>query len=751
LALGAALQDGVNYTVRVNNIEDIAGNVIAPNTTATFTFSAGNITPIADIQADPEGFQGQVVTVEGQAYIPTDYRGNNPTSGYIQDGSGRGINVFGTGADDPLLTDTSNIVRVTGTVDLFFTTVEILDITEVTLISSGNAPLQPAVLSTGAAANASWEGTFIESTGPITAAARGGPGWNYTINDGSGPIFVRVVDDLNATLFNVGQTITGRGAGGQFQTDFQILVGSADDVFESGTDTTPPTLVGATNSAPNQVQVTYSEPVTAATAEVVSNYELFETATPANTVTIESAALSGNGRTVTLGLASTLTDLLDYTVRVNNVQDEAGNTITPNSTVTFIAGGITPIAVIQSDPDAWEGRQVTVQGQVYIPANYRGDVPSGYIQDNSGRGVNLFGTFDSRLDDITNVVRVTGTVALFFTTVEIDNITELTLVSTGNPPLVPTTLTTDGGASSDWEGTFIRTFGEIFAKTSAGGAFNYTVNDGTGPIVVRVDEAIGAPELDVGQSITAEGAGGQFQSDFQILVGLSTALRAGDFAPPVLLNASLPAANEVLTVFNEALEPSVATNPDNYEIFKSGASTQPDVVTATFGAQTNQVVLGLSSNISLDDGYSVRVLLAQDLSGNQATDLTAVVGEAPPPKVNAVSLSGPPATFLPRQGEEYPITFTVTDNVVNGTGEAFLRIMDLTGRLRRTLFDSRFVNAPGVGFENNTRTEPWDGRDDFQELVPAGTYVVHYQVVDTATGDKQVQQMAVVVASRLQR
>jgi hypothetical protein len=237
LALSVSLQGGINYTARVNSVQDLAGNVIAPNSTAPFTFSHATVTPIASIQANPQGFQGQVVTVEGQVYIPTNYR-NNVHSGYIQDDSGRGINLFGTGADDPLLTDTSNIVRVTGTVALFFTTVEILDITQVTLISGGNPPLQPAVLSTGSAASPSWEGTFIESTGPITAAARGGPGWNYTINDGTGPLVVRVVDDLVAPEFQVHQVITARGAGSQFSGQFLILVGSASAIEGAASPTT---------------------------------------------------------------------------------------------------------------------------------------------------------------------------------------------------------------------------------------------------------------------------------------------------------------------------------------------------------------------------------------------------------------------------------------------------------------------------------------------------------------------------------
>jgi len=196
--------------------------------------TAQTVTPIATIQASPSTFDGQVVTVQGQVYIPSNYRGTL-NSGYIQDSSGRGINIFGTTPNNALLTDIGNIVQVTGTVDVFITTVEITSVTSVTLVSGGNPPLQPQSLSTNAANSSAWEGTFIEVTGTITNVGRTEtstpPATNYTVDDGSGATTVRVVDTATPGSFSVGQTITGRGAGSQFSSTFQMLVGRAADVF----------------------------------------------------------------------------------------------------------------------------------------------------------------------------------------------------------------------------------------------------------------------------------------------------------------------------------------------------------------------------------------------------------------------------------------------------------------------------------------------------------------------------------------
>ena len=51
-----------------------------------------------------------------------------------------------------------------------------------------------------------------------------------------------------------------------------------------------------------------------------------------------------------------------------------------------------PIAAVQENVTALVGTEVTVEGQIYIPTNYRGATISGYMQDSSGRGINLFGS-----------------------------------------------------------------------------------------------------------------------------------------------------------------------------------------------------------------------------------------------------------------------------------------------------------------------------------------------------------------------
>ena len=757
LTLGGTLVDARSYTVRVINLQDDAGNTAVTPLTRVFERGGGPvITPIATIQANPSAFDGMTVTVEGQVYIPSNYRGTT-TSGYIQDSSGRGINIFGTGANVAAAQNTGNIIRVTGQVELFFTTVEVSNITNVTLVSSGNPPLQPTVLSTGAAASSQWEGTFIEVTGEISSIEMQTAARNYTIDDGSGQVVVRVVSTVAAPVFIVGQTITARGAGSQFQTTFQVLVGRSADVFEDdgGTDTTPPSITNATAPTASQVTVTFSEAVTTATGNNTANYAVFETANQSATIPVTAAALAGDRRSVNLTLGGTLVDARSYTVRASNLQDDAGNTAVTPLTRAFTRGGgpvITPIATIQANPSAFDGMTVTVEGQVYIPSNYRGTTTSGYIQDSSGRGINIFGTGANvaAAQNTGNIIRVTGDVELFFTTVEITNITSLTLVSSGNPPLQPTVLSTGDAANSQWEGTYVLVTGEILAIEVQTAARNYTINDDSGPVVVRVVSTVPAPVFTVGQTITARGAGSQFQTTFQILVGEASAIFEGeptDSFPPSVLRASATGAQEVTVTFNEPVAQASAETSSNYEVFRTNNASEVIAVTSATLSGTSAVRLALASPINVASGYSVRVRNVADLLGNpiSAAGVTRVIDE---PLAESVAVSGPPFTFLPRRGETYPITFSVPSQFVSGAGEVLVRIFDLQGRLKKTLFDSRFEQN---AFSNNRATRSWDGRDDVAEIVPAGTYVVHIVVVGAQSGERREAHMPVVVATRLDR
>ncbi len=111
----------------------------------------------------------------------------------------------------------------------------------------------------------------------------------------------------------------------------------------------------------------------------------------------------------------------------------------------------------------------------------------------------------------------------------------------------------------------------------------------------------------------------------------------------------------------------------------------------------------------------------------------------------AIALTVPARTFLPKQGEVFPIAF-----VANRNWQTRLRILDLQGRLVISLYDSAFDGKPSDDPANPERIA-WDGRDQTYDQVRAGMYVVHLSVVNPESGDETVETAPVVVATRLQK
>jgi hypothetical protein len=93
-------------------------------------------------------------------------------------------------------------------------------------------------------------------------------------------------------------------------------------------DPNPPRVVSASGTT-NQVRIRFSKRLDPVTAANIANYQL------SNTVTISSAVLSSDSKTVTLN-----TGFLEpgraYAVIVNGVQDLAGQPVAPNSRASFV-------------------------------------------------------------------------------------------------------------------------------------------------------------------------------------------------------------------------------------------------------------------------------------------------------------------------------------------------------------------------------------------------------------------------------
>jgi hypothetical protein len=858
LTTTATLPPAAAYSVAVSGITSRHGAPLEVGGPTSFTTVVETVTGIAAVHADVNNLIGQSVTVIGQVYLTASSSGGTP-SGYIQDGTGRGLNLFGNPLQ-PVTDVLGSVVEVTGTVALFSsTTVELTPYTAIG-IASGMPHLAPRVLTVAQANSSQWEGTYIQTTATLTGppAASGAANYTYPAQGGGTPLTFRVrnATGIDPAGFTTGDVVTGAGAGTKFLTTWQITVGNTADFYKGGggSDITPPALVSAAgNGGGTTVTVEFSEPLGAG-ATTAANYSVYPTANPGAPVAVTATTV--NLATVTLTLAASLQSGVAYTVAVSNVQDVAGNTIPAASTIGFTStvpaafqvtgvfqfgadyvgvgfskkvnaaqaiqsanyaftpslsisgvtlqengqtvilhataalpsassysatvsgitsatgeplasngpfdfqtanGTVVNIATIQADPSTWNAQTVTVIGQTFVPVGSRGGTPSGYIQDGSGHGINVFGgSAQAAVNALGTVARVTGTVQLYFTTTEITGYTA-TAIATGQPRLGARVLTAGQANASQWEGSYIETTADLTAITASGASnYNYDATDGGANITFRVGNGLGIPptQFSVGDRVTGRGAGGAFQATFQINVGNTDdiALAGGggpDITPPTLASASGSTGSAIVTaLFSEPVRPAEANVASNYSVYPAGDPSAPiAVASALLASGGRSVGLTLAAPLQPATVYALTATNITDLAGNTMLPGALVTFTPEQPPANRARLAGvggvpfPAVTLVRRMsglGEVFRFEISGPPDA-----KAACRIFDLQGRLVRVLFDAKLT---GTG----RRALAWDGRDESFESVPAGAYICHLSVTDLA-GQGSETHAPIVVSARLDR
>lgn len=133
-------------------------------------------------------------------------------------------------------------------------------------------------------------------------------------------------------------------------------VTSSNAILTVSGDVSQPALLSAANNGLNQIVVTFSEPVTALTANDPFNYTITNNA---GSLPVLSATLAPNQTNVTVVTTNQVEGVL-YTLTVNGITDAcSGNLIEANSQVTFIAVAYTPADIGTPLPS---GNTVAVSG-----------------------------------------------------------------------------------------------------------------------------------------------------------------------------------------------------------------------------------------------------------------------------------------------------------------------------------------------------------------------------------------------------
>jgi hypothetical protein len=591
----------------------------------------------------------------------------------------------------------------------------------------------------------------VEFSEPV-AAGSGTPS-NYTLYptaSPSGPIAIATAAANGAVVsLNLAAPLV---AGTEYTLEVSGVADAAGNLVPEGaalafTATTPVgfEVAGAFPFGARAIGVGFTQRVNVTQALALAHYAFDPP------LAIESATLQENGQTVILRAAADLPVSTTWQLAVSGVTSATGEPLAAADplAVATPAAALTDIATIQADPAAWSGRTVALAAQVFVPVGSRGGTPSGYVQDGSGRGVNLFGgSIQGPVNALGNVALVEGTVAVYFTTVEITGYTA-TLLASGQPHLGARRLTVAQANSTAWEGTYIETQATLTNIQPSGTSnYGYDATDAGALITFRVGNGLGIEPagFQPGDRVVGRGAGGSFQSTFQINVGnvadFGLAGAGGpDTVKPVLLSATGAAGGvEVRLSFSEPMSSNEATVVANYGVGAEpgGAIAVTDALLESAG---RAVTLTLARPLEARTRYTVIVANVADLAGNviapgASADFTPTEAAAARARLRI-----PPVTLIKNlagHGETLPIEIAGPDGA-----SAVCRIYDLQGRLVKVLFDGDLGGTP-------RRALAWNGRDEMFEFVPAGAYVCHLEVTDP-TGRVTRDVAPIVVAVRLRQ
>jgi hypothetical protein len=300
--------NGLNNTIVINGVKDLAGNAIS-NATATFSFyiSQRYDVVIDEIMADPtpvvnlpdaeyielKNISGKAVNLQGWK-IATATTTSAPFGSYVLPADSFLI-VTGTSSVS-LLAPYGRVVGVTSFPSL------INDAATLSLISKEGATIHSVSY------NTSWYKNAVKSNG----------GWSLEMIDTHNPC--NAVDNWTASIDPRGGT-----------------PGTKNSVDAANPDKTAPALVRASAIDSVTIILTFSEPVDSLKAASVTNYSISDGInTPARAI-----AISPGFDKVQLTLSTPLARAKVYTVTANNVADCSGNAI--QSTKTARVGLPSPI------------------------------------------------------------------------------------------------------------------------------------------------------------------------------------------------------------------------------------------------------------------------------------------------------------------------------------------------------------------------------------------------------------------------
>lgn len=197
---------------------------------SSFLVASQQTTDISYIHENIETLTGSIVTIRGIMTIGAGVLRDDRTSAYIQDTSGKGLNLY----HSQLFTDMNrgDEILAVGYVEKYYSTIEVKDFIY-ERISTGNALPATQTISITEANSGAWEGTLVKFYGKITEIVAVGAGNKITVSDDNSNTTVVMIwgtTGIDINNYSVDNSYWFRGVESKYNDVAQLLVGYSEDI-----------------------------------------------------------------------------------------------------------------------------------------------------------------------------------------------------------------------------------------------------------------------------------------------------------------------------------------------------------------------------------------------------------------------------------------------------------------------------------------------------------------------------------------
>ncbi len=685
----------INETTAITNFAE---------TTVEISDTDPTVTPIYDIQTDIDNWNGRNVTISGTVTVGVGVLHSSMVNIYIQDTSGRGIQLYSGDITPQLISDFArgNKVKVTGTVEEYNGTTEITDWESNYQVIAENQPFDHLVESITfeqAADFASYEGTLVVMNGRITEVGYAGGGANITVSDNSGnDITMRVWDsaNINTDFIKPGHYLGFAGIIGSYNGTSQIAPAYTEDLYNF--DAVSDDKI-SWNPAPayidDEITINLNTKVSGLMQKLsipeISSVNLYYKPVEHDQYLSKAMAIEAADMysavippVTTYNLDPKLNDLHDYDFYIEvNYVDNSEKT-SSKTTINLLSGKpqISDMMIISDAMNTWiyNGKSlVTVpfrDEQVRIRINAVDTNPDGEIDS-------IFVEYGSDVD--------------------MEFIADTLFTNIGGDiyqAILP--------AFDEAVGTFGNYLIQITAVDTSG---NYIKTE-----EITVDIADRAPvvwNFERTEPLNNPEPGDTLKFECNVF-------DTDGFIDEVSLEYTIDYSNSTYSAIMEKVNPNTGNafiDSTYYEIYliPKGNSTGNTLHFRVFAAD--------------NDGYT-----SEEYPLNNEETLDVVY----PVSTYRAVLKVEPKPFNPYDGETFDINY-----FVNQGTKVIINIYNAEGKFIQTLVD-RVVTETDGHF-----TYSWDGKYSHQKILPIGLYICHLEVTDQNKGNKKTETVPIVIGRPL--